>query len=189
MSIILLSASIPTRTPWTKWLEPLLIREAVIGLNSIVAREGELVFGGHPAISPLVEHASRDLRCIDRVHIFQSEFFRHLVPEEARKFPNLHWTQGMETRERSLSEMRERMASFRAYDAMVIVGGMDGIEEEISIFKRMHPRAPVYPIASTGGAAYVKWSSWRDEMEKVNELLSGEFNYKKLFRKLLNNTD
>jgi hypothetical protein len=56
---IFLSASIPDRDPYVRDSDPLAIREAVLALVAVTVRERRLVFGGHPAISPLVEHAAQ----------------------------------------------------------------------------------------------------------------------------------
>ena len=86
------------------------IREAVIALAAVTLRDRPLVFGGHPAISPLVEHAARSLGALANVHIYQSRFFEDRIPEVARKFPNLHWTpktpEAAPTEAESLESMR-----------------------------------------------------------------------------------
>ena len=45
------------------------------------------------------------------------------------------------------------MIGFRDYAAAVFVGGMEGVFEEIEVFKAAHPAATIIPVASTGGAA------------------------------------
>jgi hypothetical protein len=57
MKAIFLSASIPNREPFVHYFDAIAIREAVLALVSLCVRKTDLVFGGHPAISPLVEHA------------------------------------------------------------------------------------------------------------------------------------
>jgi hypothetical protein len=86
---IFLSASIPDRDPYVRDADPIAIREAVLALVAVTVRERHLVFGGHPAISPLVEHAASSLNAVDNVDIFQSEWFRAVIPPEARAFQNL----------------------------------------------------------------------------------------------------
>src|SRR5260370_17633659 len=88
---IFLSASVPFREPFVSECDPVAIREAVLALVAVTVRERPLVFGGHPAISPLVEHAARSLGALKNVHIYQSRFFEDRIPEVARKFENLHW--------------------------------------------------------------------------------------------------
>lgn len=153
MKAIFLSASVPYREPFVNYFDAIAIRESVLALVSICVRERDLVFGGHPAISPLVEHAARSLGALNRVHIFQSNFFRDKIPPVAREFPNLHWTRKASDISTSLTVMRKKMIGFRDYGAAVFIGGMEGLFEEVEIFKEAHPASPIIPVASTGGAA------------------------------------
>ena len=186
MRAIFLSASVPYREPFVNYFDAIAIREAVLALVSLCVRERELVFGGHPAISPLVEHAARSLGALERVHIFQSNFFKNHVPAVARAFPNLHWTRRGKDATTSLTTMRKQMIGFRDYGAAVFIGGMEGLFEEMEVFKNVHPDVPVIPIASTGGAA-------RDLLErgegprdpKIIHSLKEENRYRKLLSDLL----
>jgi hypothetical protein len=45
------------------------------------------------------------------------------------------------------------MIGFRDFGAAVFIGGMEGLFEEVELFKKLHPGAPIIPVASTGGAA------------------------------------
>ena len=89
---VFLSASVPERELDRFVPDPVAIREAVRALVAETVRDRLLVFGGHPAISPLVEHAAQTLGAMDQVRIYQSEFFRNVIPEVAKKFPHLVWT-------------------------------------------------------------------------------------------------
>lgn len=186
MKAIFLSASVPYREPFVNYFDAIAIRESVLALVSVCVRERELVFGGHPAISPLVEHAARSLGAMERVHIFQSNYFRDKIPAVAREFPNLHWTRKGTDIPKSLTIMRKRMIGFRDFGAAVFIGGMEGLFEELELFKKAHPGATVIPIASTGGAA-------KDLLEKgegpqadtVIHALKEENRYRKLLSDLL----
>ena len=93
-SAVFLSAGIP-HLDLERWRPDVLaIREAVLGLVAVVLAETEwdLVFGGHPAISPLVEHAARSLNAAGRVFIFQSRLFEKMLPPEATAFKNFRFT-------------------------------------------------------------------------------------------------
>jgi SLOG cluster3 family len=46
-----------------------------------------------------------------------------------------------------------------AYQAGVLIGGMEGVEEEFALFKQSYPKAAVLPIASTGGAALLVYKT------------------------------
>jgi hypothetical protein len=168
------------------------IREAILALVAVWVPDGELVFGGHPAISPLVEHASRSLGAIEHVHIFQSEFFRDKVPPEAQLFPNLHWTPVVRAaalldESASLSLMRKQMILFRPnYHAAVFIGGMDGLFEEQQIFATAHSSAHLFPIASTGAAAEDLWKqNVGPKQQPIRDALRSSIDYRKLFRDLL----
>lgn len=187
---IFLSASVPDREPFVQYFDAIAIREAVLSLIATEARERLIVFGGHPAISPLVEHAARSLGALDQIHIYQSKFFEAFIPDVAKEFPNLHWTkrrgEGGGDRAASLTLMRREMISSGDFCAAVFIGGMKGIFEEWSIFSELHPNAPVLPVASTGGAS-------RDVFEKMKDgfgpdakmLLRDENRYRRVFSKLL----
>jgi hypothetical protein len=89
---VFLSASIPIRgrEPFDQDIEIKRIRDAILALVPVCKdRALALVFGGHPAISPLVHHAANSLGSIDNIVIYQSGFYRKFLPEAACKFPNL----------------------------------------------------------------------------------------------------
>lgn len=54
---------------------------------------------------------------------------------------------------RSLAKMRRSMFTDSEPAGLVVIGGMEGVEEEAALFHELHPHAPLYAIASTGGAA------------------------------------
>jgi|ERR1700693_507211 len=187
---IFLSAGVPTREPFASHFDPLAIREAILALVAVTVRERELVFGGHPSISPLVEHAARSLGALDQVHIYQSRYFEDELPEAARKFPNLHWTEAVhgtgDDLNNSLTEMRESMVGSADFCAAVFIGGMEGIFEELRLFEGRHRNARIIPVASTGGATQEilgRARSWADELEL--KALVEEHRYRRLFRQVL----
>lgn len=187
---VFLSASIPVREPFVNYFDAIAIREAILALVAVTVRERELVFGGHPAISPLVEHAARSLDALQSVHIYQSKFFENVVPAVAKEFTNLHWTDragvGEGNQKESLELMRREMIGSRDYSAAVFIGGMEGIFDEIRIFKDIHPHRIVIPVASTGGAAkdlIEQGEGPRDE--RVIEALKNENRYRRLFMEMI----
>jgi hypothetical protein len=186
MTAVLLSASVPDRPPFAADCDPLLVREAVLALVSIVTPQSELVFGGHPAISPLVEHAARSLGTLNRVHIFQSEHFAEKMPAVARQFQNLRLTRRGTDRNSSLTLMRNEMIGFRSFRYAVLIGGMEGLFEELELFCSTHPSGSVIPVASTGGAARSIFDSGagpRGAKDRVD--LESSLRYRGLFRRLL----
>jgi hypothetical protein len=187
---IFLSASVPVREPFVNYSDTIAIREAVLALVAVTVRERDLVFGGHPAISPLVEHAARSLGALARVHIYQSKYFENVVPPVAKEFPNLHWTERVGGREGDLKEslelMRREMIGSRDYGAAVFIGGMEGIFDEIRIFKEIHSDRMIIPVASTGGATkdlIERGEGPRDE--NLVYALKTENRYRHLFMELL----
>jgi hypothetical protein len=189
---IFLSASVPAREPFVSRFDPLATREAILALVAVTVRERELVFGGHPAISPLVEHAARSLEALEQVHIYQSRFFEKDLPEAARKFPNLHWIEAVrETKDdlsESLEKMRREMIGSRDFCAAVFIGGMEGIFREHELFAERHREGRIIPVASTGGATEElidQAREWADE--QALKALMEEHRYRRLFRQVLPN--
>lgn len=178
---IFLSASVPNRDLTTYVPDPVAIREAVRALVGVaLAVPGRLlIFGGHPAISPMVWEDADSLGAADRIYIFQSELFKPDVPPQAHFFAGLSrlvWTPAVPhpdkqiERDRSLDLMRRAMIERRVFDiqkladpaappdfpeysAGVFIGGMDGIEDEWRRFRGHYPSAKALLVASTAGAA------------------------------------
>lgn len=186
-SPIFLSASIPSREPYMHHYDAVAIRESILALVAVTVRERRLVFGGHPAISPLVEHAARSLGAIDQVHIYQSKFFEDKIPAAAKRFPNLHWTErDSNDLTGSLKVMRIEMISSQKFSAAVFIGGMEGIFEEFRLFKKTHPGRTIIPVASTGGAAKNLFEQENGPFtETVRHSLQLENRYRRLFKSLL----
>lgn len=152
-----LSASVPDPSRDGVYFETAditAIREAVIALASTVFSLGRLVFGGHPAISPLILRVARNLGVEGRVRIYQSEYFRPVIPAESASFPDLVWTPAHNNDEvASLVLMRERMLNDGPFAAGIFIGGMEGVEQEFALFRARWPASEVFPIATTGAAA------------------------------------
>jgi hypothetical protein len=188
---IFLAASVPEHKLDLYIPDPIAIREAIRALVAEIVRDRLLVFGGHPAISPLVEHAARTLNAIDNVRIYQSEFFRNVIPPVAKKFPNLIWTPEVPGDEvASLTRMREEIIGSQPFAAAVFIGGMEGLDEEWDLFTRIHPNAPAFPVASTEGAARLIWQNWTPPNlpsipADVKTRLDQDVQYRHLFRDLL----
>jgi hypothetical protein len=182
---VFLSAGVPDHAPFDAQLAPVSVRKAAQGLIAAIIRNRHVVFGGHPAISSLLQRAARTLNAIAYVTIFQSEYFRAVVPPEASAFPYLHWTPARSTKEESLRVMREAMINFVPYEAAVLVGGMEGVIEEARLFEDAHRLAPAYPVASTGGAARMLWERGFGPADPaVRGMLMSKTRYRVLFRHL-----
>jgi hypothetical protein len=172
MSRFFLSASIPDprREPlYYETADFTAIREAVSAVSTVALKRGELVFGGHPAISPLVLIVAKVLDATERVSIFQSEYFRDEIPPESAAFRRLVWTPRVGAdREASLLQMRRTMIDTGGFAAAFFVGGMEGVEEEFALFRGRWPNVPAFPNASTGAAARRLLDQWAPSMPFVS---------------------
>lgn len=145
---------------------PLQIRSAVMELTkAALMREIQLIFGAHPAISPMVLDAARNIGAPpDSILIFQSQFFVKEIPEPTLQLAD--WSAGhlfltreidakrrLDARNESLTLMRTIMVSPPNLRGAIFVGGMEGVEEEAKLFKEQHRNLPCYAVASTGSAA------------------------------------
>lgn len=188
LSAVFLSASVPLQDRDPKYYESadvLGIRDAIRAFSIVVLQRKLLVFGGHPAISPFVIVIAEKMNRKDSVHIFQSEYFRSVVPPESLAFSRITWVPGVNNdREQSLLSMRQKMLLAHRFSAAVFIGGMDGVEDEYALFKELHPAVPAYPIASTGGAARFLWEKNTDIDESIRRDLAEDIVYDALFRSL-----
>lgn len=149
---------------------PTNIHRAVVWISRAALLEGyTLVFGGHPAISPMVlDMAGRELPPGDdlRVLVFQSRVFESSLTKEAQDLGR--WSRGCMVltdpagdpsdaadRVRGLTAMRRRMIELPCLRAAVFVGGMSGCLEESLLCSdpSLHPNLPRYAVGATGGAA------------------------------------
>jgi hypothetical protein len=105
------------------------------------------------------------------IEIYQSRAFEGFLPDETLMmfrlgYANLHWIEAVDGERfdpeaprdkppcpKSTEEMRRRMIGETQPAAMVAIGGMEGIFDEQRIFREIREGAPVYTLASTGGAA------------------------------------
>ena len=159
MGAILLSASVPTlgRAPFDQDIEPQMIQAAVGALATAVMGRRVLVWGGHPAITPMLWAAAQSLgvKYANSVRLFQSRFWKDEdFPAENRHFANVTYVDAVDgDRDKSLQAMRLEMLRSSAFEAAVFIGGMEGIFDEHSLFAPLHPQARCLPVAVTGGAA------------------------------------
>jgi hypothetical protein len=155
---IFLSASVPTNpeSPYFSSANPFLIQFAVRELITVALGRRPIVWGGHPAITPMIWAACEDLGVeYDKALVlYQSRFFEELYPEENQKFSNVMYVEKIENdRDASLFQMRTEMLSRQDLTTAVFIGGMDGINDEYSMFTQFHPEAKILSVASPGGAA------------------------------------
>ena len=158
MKSIFLSASIPVVGigRYFETADPFLIQIAVRELMTLALGRRRVVWGGHPAITPMIWAVCQDLgiRYADAVVLYQSRFFQELFPDENAHFGNVVFVEAVgNEREPSLLAMRRTMLSRDDLDAAVFIGGMEGTLAEYEIFTQFHPSSKVIAVASPGGAA------------------------------------
>lgn len=156
MGAIFLSASIPEQPPFDADSRPQAIQAAVNAMTQVVLGRKKIVWGGHPAITPLLWAAAQSVgvEYSVAVELFQSRLFEDEFPVENKHFANITYVDSVEgDRAKSLFAMRKAMFSSYDFDAAVFIGGMEGIVDEYVLFKACCPGAICIPIAQTGGAA------------------------------------
>jgi len=146
--------------------------------------EYHLIWGGHPSITPLIALVLEryNLKMSDRVTLYQSNHYREYFPPENQDIGIRVFTEDMGDDENSQRVMREKMLGDNDYVAAVFIGGMDGIFKEYEMFRELHPKALVLPIASTGAAAKGLFDRYRGEFD---ERLLTELSYTSLFKEML----
>jgi hypothetical protein len=186
---IFLSASVPTpkRAERYQRVEDahFEIEQAVISLaRAVFSESGQLVFGGHPAISPLVAMVAgeyREPRYAEStnekpsapIRIFQSRAFEGFLPNDTLLmyqlgYATITWIDAVNNEKfdptieyeespcpQSLRAMRDAMIGSTRPTAMVCIGGMEGVEREAEIFRELRNDAPLYVLGRTGGASLV----------------------------------
>jgi len=158
---VFLSASVPDEiagTPAAQRVYDLLA--AVVRALFVVA--AEVVFGGHPTVTPLVHRLAREHPGPPpRIALYQLERFRAQAPPQAVDkdvFAEIHWLGD------SAAEMADDLAALRApmverAGAAVFIAGKTtgfcgskpGIRDEYERFRARHPAAPVYLVGGAGG--------------------------------------
>lgn len=159
MGAIFLSASVPLpgRAPFDQDCEPQMIQSAVSALATVALGRKTIVWGGHPAITPMLWASAQDLgvQYATAVRLFQTKLIpQEDFPEENKHFANVTYVDAVDNdRAKSLLAMREAMLQSAQFDAAVFIGGMEGVNDEHALFSAMHSQAKCIPIGTTGGAA------------------------------------
>jgi hypothetical protein len=184
---IFLSASIPYADRHPRFYDTadiLAIRDSVRALAAVVIPRAHLVWGGHPAITPLIRHVVQHMRAELKNHItiYQSKHFEAVFPEDNFAFENIRLTEDWGDIPQSVFHMRKAMFKENKFSAAIFIGGMEGVIDEYMMFKEYHPTALTLPIASTGAAAKILYN---DYYQHKNERLTGDYAYMALFRDLL----
>ena len=182
---VFMSASVPTRDrKGYDSADSYLIREAVMALVEVILGRKLLVWGGQPAITPMIwRSANRYKIPYDKtVLLYQSKFFRDSYPEENTKFGNFVEVDAVDNdRDKSLRVMRETMFKDFDYSAAVFIGGMEGVVDEFELFSEFNPNATKIALPTPGGVS-------RELFERIPELpteLKYAIDYSNWFYELL----
>lgn len=157
MRRVFLSASVPMpgRGDFHENADPFLIQFAVRELLTVCLGRRQIVWGGHPAITPMVWAVCEDLgvEYAKAVVLYQSRLFADIFPEENQRFANVVYVDAVENdRSKSLARMRAEMLA-GPFEAAVFIGGMEGVQDEYQMFRHLHPSAKILAVSSPGGAA------------------------------------
>jgi len=184
---IFLSASIPSPNRDSIYYETadvVGIRDAVRALATVVVPKAHLIWGGHPAITPVIKFvmAKMSVEMNNHVTLYQSDFYKDRFPVDNAHFRSVKYTKEKGESKSSLILMRKKMIEENDYRAGIFIGGMEGVIEEYRMFKKAHPNALILPVASTGAAAKIIY----EEYEQLNnEDLFKNYAYMSVFRKSL----
>lgn len=153
------------------------ITSAVSALLYVTLGRRPLVWGGHPAITPMVWSVAEamDVDYGAWVKLYQSLVFQDEFPEETAKFQNVVFTDAVAADiPASLGLMRRRMIEEADFQAAVFIGGMAGVLEEFDLIGSVRGHTKIIPVASTGGAALIldgklgKGASADEELDYVS---------------------
>lgn len=182
---IFLSASIPLEERNPKYFESsdvIAIRDCISSLSKVIIPNFQLVWGGHPSITPLISSILESIQVDIESHVtlYQTKYFQDIFPQENEYFKEyLITTEKLESREESLQLMRKKMIVENDFVAGIFIGGMEGVEDEYKLFVDSHPSAIALPMASTGGAALMIYEEGNFETS-----LKDDYAYIALFYKL-----
>lgn len=188
LKAIFLSASVPeVGRAGSDDFDAFLIKEAVTALIEVILGRYLLVWGGQPAITPMIWEASRryNVSYPGVVTLYQSAYWKGRYPKTNTAFGNFVETEAVPSdKVASLAKMRNQMLSNHDFHGGVFIGGMEGVLNEYEIFKSHNPRAVVLPIPSPGGTSRILFQGEQREGRLPKELEDAvDFTY--WFQKLL----
>jgi len=180
---IFLSASLPDpeRTPeFAATADSVAITSAISALLFVTLGRRPLIWGGHPAITPMVwaVAAAFDVDYGAWVKLYQSRHWKDRYPEDNARFENVTYVPAEHDQKASLLRMRKAMFAENGFAGAVFIGGMHGILDEYGLFRDAQPNASVIPVQSTGGAAAT--------LPPIDVTLEDELNYVSFFHSRLN---
>jgi hypothetical protein len=168
---LFLSASVPDEKQprFLEWgVQSVVIKNSVTALRRLcLEHRTKLILGGHPSILELIapvalEKVGSEASAEPLIYVYQSEAFRGQQPGEIETLSragvaHIVWTPAVADDDarfsRSLALMRQQMIRDQAPEAMVCIGGMQGVLDEFEEFKRQFPERRAFVLPGTGGAA------------------------------------
>jgi hypothetical protein len=184
---VFLSAGVPDPrrcSAQAKTANSAVIASAVLGLIHTVLGRRPLVWGGHPAITPMIAIAAErmGMDCSQWVTLYQSRYFESAYPADNDRFRNVSYVDAVRGDvDQSLRQLRLRMFASHQFSAAVFIGGMQGIVDEFDLFQRHHLHARVVPLLSTGGAT----AELSTRLGSVQSDLQDDLDYVGLFHRHL----
>ncbi len=111
---VFLSASIPYPDRDKKFYDTadiVSIRDSVRALATVVIPKAQLIWGGHPSITPLIRFVMDRMNIDLKKHItlYQSLFFEEYFPPDNFAFENIVLTEKKNNRDESLVLMRSKL--------------------------------------------------------------------------------
>lgn len=189
---IFLSASIPQQNRDHRFYNTAdisAIRDSVNALSKLIIPKARLIWGGHPSITPLIKFTLDQLgyNVQEHVTLYQSRFFENNFPEDNDSFANIKLIEKInDDRNANLLFMRERMLRDNEFIAGIFIGGMEGVINEMEMFRTLHPKVLILPIASTGAAALEIYEKYPQSYpEKYKDILKNNYAYLSLFMEVL----
>ncbi|MBX5164525.1 MULTISPECIES: hypothetical protein [unclassified Rhizobium] len=184
---VFLSAGVPDpkRGPeYAKTADTVAIASAVSALVYVTLGRRQLIWGGQPAITPMIWTIAADMK-IDYgswVRLYQSRHFQDEFPEENKHFQNVTYTDDVDKDlKKSLQEMRRKMFTENEFTNAVFIGGMGGILDEFEMLRQAQPKINLIPLVSAGGAA----SLVAERMGGVSDDLKTNLDFVALFHRHL----
>lgn len=184
---IFLSAGVPDprRGPeFAATADTVAITAAVSALVHVALGRRLLIWGGQPAITPMIWVVAESLG-VDYgawVKLYQSQRFHDEFPEDNKRFRNVVYTEDVQKDPYlSLLRMRQRIFTENEFESAVFIGGMGGIIDEYELIRQMQPSTRVIPVATTGGAVL----KIAERIPLLDEDLVNDFDYISLLHRHL----
>jgi len=110
----------------------------------VVEQDAELVFGGHPAITPMIacRSASPGPRVSAIASFCSKSIFPTELPPDNKSFERVEIIDHVPNDlTRSVALMRQAMLA-DPFDVGIFIGGMDGVEDEYNQFREKESECP-----------------------------------------------